>query len=62
MVVGRGEVGIKHVINQTIMLARPACYKNFKLQTFENNSDRFGTDLDLFIGVFRFPSENNNES
>jgi hypothetical protein len=44
------------------MLGRPALYKKLKQQTFENNSDRFRTNLDPFIGVFRFPSENNNES
>ena len=44
------------------MLARPAWYKKSKQQTFENNSDRFRTNLDPFIGVFRLPSGNNNEN
>ena len=44
------------------MLGRPAWYKKLKQQTFENNSDRFRTNFDPFIGVFRFPSGNNNES
>ena len=44
------------------MLSRPAWYKKLKQQTFEYNSDRFRTNLDPFVGVFRLPSGNNNES
>ena len=44
------------------MHGRPAWYKKLKQQTFENNSDRFWTNLDPFVGVFRLPSGNNNES
>ena len=44
------------------MLGRPAWYKKLKQQTFENNSDKLRTNLDPFIGVFRLPSGNNNES
>jgi hypothetical protein len=44
------------------MLGRPAYYKKLEQQTFENNSDRFRTNLDPFTGVFRLPSGNNNES
>ena len=44
------------------MLCRPSWYKKIKQQTFENNSNRFRTNLDSFIGVFRLPSSNNNES
>ena len=45
-----------------LMLGRPGLYKNLKQQTFENNSNRFKTNLEPFIGVFRLPSGNNNES
>ena len=44
------------------MLGRPAWYKKLEQQTFENDSDRFRTNFDPFRGVFRLPSENNNES
>ena len=44
------------------MLGKPAWYKKLKQQTFENNSDMFTTNLDPFIGVFRSPSGNINES
>jgi len=50
------------VINQTLMIGRPAWYKKLKQQTFENNSDRSRTNLDPFIDVFRLSSGNNNES
>ena len=35
------------------MLARPARYKKFEQQTFENNCDRFKTNLDPFIDVLQ---------
>ena len=41
---------------------RPAWSKKLAQQTFENNSDRFRTNLDPFTGVFGLPSGNNNES
>ena len=59
--VGRGEVGIT-VINQTLMLGRPAWYNKLKQHTFKNNTDRFRANLDPFTGVLRLPSGNNNES
>ena len=59
--VGRGEVGITGY-QPNIMLGRPALYKKLKQQTFENNSDSFSTNLDLFIGVVRLPSGYNNEN
>ena len=39
------------------MLGRPAWYKKLKQQTFKNNSDRFRTNLDQFMGVLGFPVE-----
>ena len=36
------------------MLGKPAWYKKLQQQTFENNSDRFRTNLDPFTG---FPVE-----
>ena len=59
--IGRGEVGITGY-QPNIVLGRPAWYKKLKQQTFENNSDRFRTNFNPFIGVLRFPSGNNNES
>jgi hypothetical protein len=44
------------------MLGRPAWYQELKQQTVENNSDRFRTNLDPFIGAFGLPSGKNNES
>ena len=44
------------------MLGKPALYKKIKQQTIENNSDMFRTNFDPFIGVFKFPSGNKNES
>ena len=44
------------------MLGRPAWYKKLKQQTFKNNIDRFRTNFNPFIGVFRFPSGTNNKS
>ena len=54
--VGRGEVGIT-VINQTLMLGRPAWYNKLKQQTFENNSNMLRTNLDPFKAFFGFPVE-----
>ena len=39
------------------MLGRPAWYKKLEQQTFENNSDRFRANLELFTGVLGFPVE-----
>ena len=39
------------------MLGRPAWYKKLEQQTFENNSDRFRTNLDPFTSIFGFPVE-----
>ena len=44
------------------MPGRPAWYKKLKQQIFENNNNRFRTNVDPFLGVFGFPSGNNNES
>ena len=41
---GRGEVGITGY--QPNIDGRPAWYKKLNQQTFENNSDRFRTNLD----------------
>ena len=57
IVVGIGEVGITGYQPNI-----DACYKKLKTRTFENNSNRFRTNLDPFICVVRLPSENNNES
>ena len=39
------------------MIARPAIFQKLEQQTFENNSDRFKTNLDPFIGGIRFLSK-----
>ena len=39
------------------MLGRPAWYKKLKQQTFENNSDRFRTNLDPLQAFLGFPVE-----
>ena len=44
------------------MFGTPAWYKKLKQLTFENNSDRFRTNLDPFTGVSRLPSRNNKEN
>ena len=46
----------KQGINQTLLLGRPAWYNKLQ-QTFENNSYRFRTNLDPFIGVLGLPVE-----
>ena len=61
MAVHRSASRLSQVINQTIVLAIPAIYKKLKQKTFESNRDRFKTNLDPFLGIFRFPSGNNNE-
>ena len=52
----------QHVINQTLYLLDQVGIKKSIQHTFENNSNRFRTNFDPFTGVFRLPSENNNES
>ena len=47
----------QQVINQTLMLGRPAWYKKLKQQTFENNSDGLKTNLEPFTDVLGFPVE-----
>ena len=52
---------IRSCLNIDAWTGRPAWYKKLKQQTFENNSNKFRTNLDPFTGVFRLPSWNNNE-